>query len=430
MRDTRRRPGCRPRHRGARWTTYVCTLLLAVSGCGDDPSPSLQTADLQASAQMVDAYQVPTHLVAEERRVPRGTTLAVLLADSGIAPEDVYPLIEQVTTVLPPRDVRAGATWRTYYDASSGRPAAIVYENRPDAFVRIALGDSLAVEAVDRPVQTRIRNANGTIESSLYEVLLEGGHQAALALALSEIFAWQIDFYRLYPGDSFFVQYEEQYIGEEPIGIGQIEVARFTHRGTTFFAHAFDIDGGKTFFDENGLSLRKAFLISPVQFSRLTSRYSPRRFHPVQGRYKPHLGTDYAAPTGTPIRATGDGIVVEARYGTYNGRYVKIRHNGTYTTQYLHMSRFATGIREGTYVRQGETIGYVGATGLATGPHVCYRFWKNGQQVDHLREDFPATEPIPDTLANAYRDHLDEHRLQLRIYDHPFADLTEAAVLF
>ena len=430
MRDMRRRRGCPQRNSVIRDLTLFCALFVVASGCGHSPSAGRDSADAQASEEVLDAYRIPTRFVAEERRVPRGTTLAGLLEDSGIAPEEVYPLIEQVTTVLPPRDVRAGATWRTYYDATSGRPAAIVYESRPDSFIRIALGDSLAVEAINRPVQTRVRNAVGTIESSLYEVLIGGGHQAALALALSEIFAWQIDFYRLYPGDSFFVQYEEEYIGDEPIGIGQIEVARFTHRGTTFFAHAFDVDGSKTFFDENGLSLRKAFLISPVRFSRLTSRYSPRRFHPVQGRYKPHLGTDYAAPTGTPIRATGDGIVVEARYGTYNGRYVKIRHNGTYTTQYLHMSRFATGIREGSFVRQGETIGYVGSTGLATGPHVCYRFWKNGQQVDHLREEFPATEPIPDTLASAYQDHLDDHRLQLRIYDHPFSDLTEAAVLF
>ncbi len=163
------------------------------------------------------------------------------------------------------------------------------------------------------------------------------------------------------------------------------------------------MDGRIEYYDQNGNSLRRPFLRAPLRFSRISSRYNPNRFHPVQKRYKAHLGTDYAAPTGTPVRATADGVVTEAQYSKYNGRYVKIRHNSTYTTQYLHFSKIETGIKAGVKVKQGDIIGYVGSTGLATGPHLCYRFWKNGKQVDALREKLPDTvEPIPDELRAGF----------------------------
>jgi len=182
-------------------------------------------------------------------------------------------------------------------------------------------------------------------------------------------------------------------------------------------------------YDETGKSLRKAFLIAPVEYKRISSSFSYRRFHPVQKRYKAHLGTDYAADTGTPIMATGDGVVTEARYGQYNGNYVKIRHNGTYTTQYLHMSKIKTGIRPGVPVKQGDIIGFVGSTGLASGPHVCYRFWKNGEQVDHRREKIPSVGPIPTQYLADFNVRRDDYLMQLTAPINPSVDRSYAELL-
>ncbi|MDH4058998.1 MAG: peptidoglycan DD-metalloendopeptidase family protein, partial [Cyclobacteriaceae bacterium] len=210
---------------------------------------------------------------------------------------------------------------------------------------------------------------------------------------------WQVDFQRLQEGDQFKLIYEEMQVEGNPVGIQQINGIYFSHFGNGYFAIPFDQGNGLDYFDEEGNSLRKALLKYPIEFTRISSRYSGRRFHPVQKRYKPHLGTDFAAPQGTPIRSVGDGVVLEATYKSNNGNYVKIRHNSTYATQYLHMSKIASGIKPGVRVRQGQWIGNVGSTGLATGPHVCYRFWKNGVQVDALRVELPPSEPI----ANSYK---------------------------
>jgi murein DD-endopeptidase MepM/ murein hydrolase activator NlpD len=178
-------------------------------------------------------------------------------------------------------------------------------------------------------------------------------------------------------------------------GVGKILAARFYHQNKTYHAFRFTTSDGETdYFDINGRTMRKAFLKAPLQFSRISSHFSPKRFHPVQRRWKPHLGTDYAAPTGTPIMTTADGVIESAGYTSGNGNYVKVKHNSTYSTQYLHMSKIGKGIKPGVRVRQGDVIGYVGSTGLATGPHVCYRFWKNGVQVDALKEKLPEAKEL------------------------------------
>ena len=188
--------------------------------------------------------------------------------------------------------------------------------------------------------------------------------------------------------------YEEEYVDQQPVGVRRIEGAYFEHWGSPYYAFPFETSDKTEYFDEEGKSLRKTFLKAPLKYDRISSRYSLRRFHPVQKRYKAHLGTDYAARPGTKIRTVGDGVVLEARYHNANGNYVKIRHNSNYTTQYLHMSKIAKGIRPGMTVKQGQTIGYVGSTGLANGPHLCFRFWKNGKQVDALKVDLPSSSGI------------------------------------
>jgi murein DD-endopeptidase MepM/ murein hydrolase activator NlpD len=221
-------------------------------------------------------------------------------------------------------------------------------------------------------------------------------------LKLSEIYAWAVDFYRIQKGDMFKVIYEEKLVEDEVIGMGRVIAAYFQHYGDDYYAVYFEQGNAADYFDENAKSLRRAFLKAPLKYSRISSRFSMKRFHPVQKRYKPHLGTDYAAPRGTPIMATGDGKVVKSGYTKGNGNYVKIRHNSVYSTQYLHMQKIKSGIKRGVRVRQGEVIGYVGSTGLATGPHVCYRFWKNGSQVDALKIKVPPSLPVDKKYIEAY----------------------------
>jgi murein DD-endopeptidase MepM/ murein hydrolase activator NlpD len=256
-----------------------------------------------------------------------------------------------------------------------------------------------------KPVSYRQREAYGEIHNSLYQTIADNDLPVGLAASLSDIYAWTVDFYRIQKGDRFKAIFTEKVVDGEVVGVHEIVAAEFAHRDRSFQAFVFD-DGEKvSYYDEKGESLRKAFLKAPLEFSRISSRYTMKRYHPVQKRWKAHLGTDYAAPNGTPIMSTGDGTVIESSYGKYNGNYVKVRHNSTYTTQYLHMSKRA--VKKGDVVRQGELIGYVGATGLATGPHVCYRFWKNGKQIDPYREEIPPSEPVPQPLMQAYSQHID-----------------------
>jgi murein DD-endopeptidase MepM/ murein hydrolase activator NlpD len=240
------------------------------------------------------------------------------------------------------------------------------------------------------------------IESSLFESIMNSGARPEFAYDLAEVFKWQIDFYKVQKGDKFKVVFEEIRVEDRAVGTGKIIGALFNHNGEDFYAVAFDQGNGTEYFDSNGKNLQKAFLKAPLKFSRISSKFSMNRFHPVQKRYKAHLGTDYAAPKGTPIQTVGDGVVLEAKYNAGNGNYVKIRHDETYTTQYLHMSRIASGMKKGKRVSQGETIGYVGSTGLASGPHLCFRFWKNGVQIDALKVKIPPTEPVKEDYKVAF----------------------------
>ncbi|PKP40431.1 MAG: peptidase M23, partial [Bacteroidetes bacterium HGW-Bacteroidetes-12] len=263
------------------------------------------------------------------------------------------------------------------------------------------LRDSISIYKGQKEVVTKIKHIKGTINSSLYKTLSDKKASPVLAIEMANVYAWTIDFYSIQKGDWFDVVYEEKYVGDQFVGIGKILAANFNHYGKDYYAYRFEQDGITNFYDEKGKSLKRAFLKSPLEFGKLTSGFTMKRFHPVQKINKPHLGTDYAAPTGTPILATGDGIVIESAHKAYNGNYVKIKHNSTYTTQYLHMSKRLA--KTGQRVKQGDVIGYVGSTGLATGPHVCYRFWKNGAQANHLKEETPPAEPVKEEFMEAFK---------------------------
>jgi len=333
------------------------------------------------------------HVVEDE--VKRNQRFTDLLSGYYVSPSVLQQLNLLPRSTYDFRKISAHKKYTLLVESDSIKTIrALVYEPNPIDYVVFHLRDSLLVESCKRKVDTLERQISGRIESTLSHTIESMNVSHDLTNKFVDIFAWVVDFQRLQKGDQFKLIYEENLVDEKPIGIGRVLGVYFEHSGNGYYAFPFDQGDGTDYFDEKGNSLRKALLKYPIEFSRISSRYSKNRFHPVVKVFRPHLGTDFAAPTGTPIRSVGDGIIEEAQYKTNNGNYVKVRHNGTYTTGYLHMSKIATGITPGTRVRQGQTIGYVGSTGLATGPHLCYRFWKNGAQVDALKVELPPSQPV------------------------------------
>lgn len=316
------------------------------------------------------------------------------------------------------RTMKAGNPFCIIHNTDSSKKVRyFVYELNPVDYVVFDFDDPIKVSLGKKSVQLKTKTVSGRIESSLWDTLTEQQLDIELAIKLSEIYAWAIDFHHLQKEDTFRVVFEEIFVEGEPIGIGQIQAARFDHNDKKFYAFYFEQDAQGSYYDQHADSMEKAFLKAPIKFSRITSGFSKRRFHPILKKYKAHFGIDYAAKTGTPIMSTGDGVVVKAGYDKNNGKYVKIRHNGVYTTQYLHMSRFAPGIKRARNVRQGEVIGYVGSTGLATGPHLCYRFWKNGRQVNPSKEDIPSVEPVGKEYLDRFNGQMANLKQQLDILD-------------
>ena len=273
----------------------------------------------------------------------------------------------------------------------------IVYEVDKKDYVIFNLDDSLYIYRGQNKVERRHQEVAGVIDGSLYETFANMNIPSSLAARIADVFSCTIDFYKIQKGDKFKIIYDQDFVQGEALDVGEVSAVEFTSGGKDYYAFYYEKEKSHEgeYFDENGNSMRKQFLKAPLKFFQITSKYSLNRFHPVAKEWRAHLGTDYAAAPGTPILATGEGVVEEAQFGVYNGNYVKIRHNGQYKTQYLHMSKIGHGMHPGRRVKQGEVIGYVGSTGLATGPHVCYRFWKDGQQVDPFKQKLQFSEPLP-----------------------------------
>ncbi len=352
----------------------------------------------------------------EEGVVRRGQTLSHLLSRFDFGPADVDRIARTMEDVFSPRRIRGGNNYYGYFNQYSDTLSELcyfVYEISDLDYLVVDFRDSLDIYRGEKEVTNISREASGVIRSSLWNTIIENDLPQELVIHMARILAWTVDFYRIESGDRFKVLYEEAHVGERPVGVSRIDAVYFMHRGSEIEGFHFAADTIDGYFDRDGNSLQKVFLRAPLEYGRISSRYSQSRLHPIHGDRRPHLGTDYAAPHGTPILAVGDGTVTRASYTSGNGNYVRIRHNSVYETQYLHMSRFASGIRPGARVEQGEVIGYVGSTGLATGPHVCFRFWQNGQQVDHLRLEFPSGDPLPEDYMEAFTQIRDSRRKKL-----------------
>ena len=360
--------------------------------------------DKNTTIKAVYEYGIPIDsFKVVKGRIRANQTLGELLKSLNVKPDVINRLPIYTKGLFDLRQVITGNSYKAFLTQdSSAKLIYFVYDKSSKDFVIFNFKDSITIQNDHKQV-TSVRKLNeATISSSLWETIYNRNLNPLLAIELSEIFAWTVDFFGLQKGDKFKVLYDELYVDNKPVEIGTIYAAWFEHRGERYYAYRFNQDSSASYWDEKGNSLRKSFLKAPLHFSRISSRYSGSRFHPVLKIYRPHTGVDYAAPEGTPIMAIGDGVIAEKSYNGASGNYLKIRHNSVYTTGYCHLSRFGAGIVSGVRVKQGQVIGYVGHTGYATGPHLDLRFWMNGQPVDPLKVKAPPVEPIKKEMMENY----------------------------
>lgn len=367
----------------------------------------------------------------KEDTVRYGDSFGELMLQNKVDYPKIAKISQDFKDTFDVRRIRVGKPYTilTSKDTTVGAQV-FIYENDVINYTVVDLRDSVSAYTDKNIVKYVEREASGVIETSLSEAILAQGIDYNVTNNLSEVYAWTIDFFRLQKGDKFKVIYKEKYINDSIYaGAEPIEAAYFEHNGRPIYAFAYENDSLKSlvdYFDDEANNLRRTFLRAPVQFSRISSRYNLKRKIRYYGnRIRPHKGTDYAAPRGTPILATADGTVTESTRRGGNGKYVKIRHNGTYSTQYLHMKK--QNVKKGEFVRQGDVIGWIGMTGNTSGPHVCYRFWRNGRQVDPLKEELPKAEPLAETLQPEYFAYVNPIKDQLDCMTYPIIPIEEDA---
>lgn len=331
--------------------------------------------------------------------------LSVILEGFGISMATVDQLVRCSEGVFDLRKIKSGQRYFMFQSRDSVRQARyFVYENNHVEYLVFNLADSLSILKGEKEVKIVPKTASGVIRSSLWNAMKDNNLNPMLALDLADIYAWSIDFVGIQKGDRYRVLYEEQFVDSVSVGIGPVYAAEFEHEGISYLAFRFNQDNHADYFDQNGVNLRKAFLKTPLKFfNRISSHFSHSRFHPILRIRRPHHGVDYAAPKGTPVISIGNGTVVERGRQGGAGNIVKIKHNSIYTSAYMHLSGFAKGISTGVHVSQGQVIGYVGSTGLSTGPHLDFRVYKNNTPVDPLKIEAPPSDPVKPALQQDFR---------------------------
>ncbi len=337
-----------------------------------------------------------------------GDTFGDILFTNGVSHDKIMEVATKFRDSFDVRKMRVGKPYVLLNSRDSVNSTQVfIYESNKVDYSVVDFRDAVSINNFQKPVRYLEREASGIISSSLSATMEEQNLSPYMSDQLANIYAWTINFFKLQKGDRFKVVYTEKFIGDSiSAGLHEIKAAYFEHNGKPLYAFKFESDADSKekisgYFDEKANNLKRAFLKAPVQFSRISSRYNLNRRIQYYGfKLRPHKGTDFAAPLGTPILATSDGVVSKSEYAGGNGNYVKIRHNGTYETQYLHMK--SRNVKVGQYVQQGDVIGWIGMTGNTSGPHVCYRFWKNGEQVDPFNEEIPFSKPLPEELQEPY----------------------------
>ena len=344
--------------------------------------------------------------IFEEKKIKSGDTFGDILEGVGIDYPEIYEALQKTKGDVNFKKLQIGKPYTLIFSKDTLRSLkAFVYHPSVEGYSFIQLKDSVFGETIVKPKSYKEMEASGIIDNSLYLTLEEQNMNPLLTYYLSDIYAWTIDFFRLEKGDRFKVIYTESFVDDTiSVGISRIKAAYFLHRGNEQYAFEYETDSIKgivEYLDQDAKNLRRAFLQSPIKFGRVSSRYNLRRRIAYYGnRIRPHKGTDFAAPVGTPILSTANGGIVKSSYTRANGRYVTVKHNNTYSTQYLHMQK--SNVRAGQQVEQGDVIGWVGMTGNTSGPHVCYRFWKNGLQVDPFKQKLPEAKPVSESLKKQY----------------------------
>lgn len=382
-------------------------LLLTLIGCGEkkseektEPTPK----KIVIPEKLAFGFNLNDFTVVDDT-IRKGDTFGAILGKQNLGDFLPFEVVEKVRDSFDVRMMRVGKPY-TLLQTKDAEKKLQVFIYQPDRlkYYVLDLRDSVRIKKVTRPVTIKRRTIAGKLDGSLSEALADARVEASLAAQISKIYQWSIDFFKLQKGDKFAITFRERFINDSIYdGVDSLEASFFEYKGQKIYAFPFSQNPGSDkidYYDAEGKPLKSFFLKAPLKFSRISSRFSPRRFHPVQSVWKAHKGTDYAAPTGTPIMSTAAGVVELAGYTAGNGNFVKVKHNGTYSTQYLHMSKIL--VRKGQRVSQGQIIGKVGSTGLATGPHVCYRFWKNGVQVDALKMKSPSAMPMESKYKERY----------------------------
>ncbi|NPA68937.1 MAG: peptidoglycan DD-metalloendopeptidase family protein, partial [Chlorobi bacterium] len=358
---------------------------------------------------VIDTLKVKTNYIHPDE------FLSTIFAENKISGK-LNEVLKKAKNIFDVRKIKSGQKYTILTSKDSAEtPEYFIYEKNKVDYIVFDLRDSVKVYEGKKKLERKVKETGGIIKSNLWFAMEDAGVKPVLANDLSDIFAWTVDFFGLQLNDKFKIIYEEYFVNDTSIGYGKILAAYFEHYGDTIYAIPFKQDSTENFYDLDGSSLKKAFLKAPLKFSRISSGFSYARRHPILKIVRPHLGVDYAAPSGTPVYALGDGIVVKAYYTRGGGNYIKIKHNSVYATGYMHLKAFAKGIHPGVRVHQGQLIGYVGKTGLATGPHLDFRVWQNGKNINPLNLKAPPVEPVKpenkdafDKIKMIYKDWLDK----------------------
>jgi murein DD-endopeptidase MepM/ murein hydrolase activator NlpD len=418
----------------------IIVLLIGFNACKETEEKPQVTEQIEVPAPdlMEFGFNLNDYVVVKDT-IRNGDSFGEILVDNNIGYGTVFKIAEQTKDTFDIRKLQIGKPYTLLCTKGDSlqRPECFIYQPNSIDYVVIKFKDSINAYTESKPVKIVQKEASGIITSSLSGALDEAGLSQRLAYDMSDIYAWTIDFFRLQKGDEFKLVYTEKYINDTTyVGIDKIHAAYFKHNNEPFYAFEFETDSVKQivdYYDENAKNLRRAFLKAPVSYKnvRISSRYNLKRRIKLYGnRVRAHKGTDFAAPRGTPIISTANGVVVESARRGGNGNYVKVKHNSTYTTQYLHMKKRK--VKVGEFVKQGDVIGWVGMTGNTSGPHVCYRFWKNGSQVDPFKQKLPDADPIDEKLKAPFLEHIQPLKIQLDGINiqlpKPAEELTEQAV--
>jgi murein DD-endopeptidase MepM/ murein hydrolase activator NlpD len=378
----------------------------------DQPS-STEEPDGQIS-QFCTLFNLPSlGYEMESDVVRRNENFADILQRRGIDYAVIFAISRDFRNVFDMRKLRAGNAYTLLYKPDSAQPSYMIYEEDFRRHVCFSLSDSLWVSRCEFPLVTEEKFVDVTITTSLWQNLEEAGYNPLVANGLSEVYAWTVDFFGLRQGDTFRAYYQAYILNGEEVEAGPVLAATFIRSGEEQMAFRYVQDSMPGYWDQNGTNLQRTFLKAPLRYSRVSSGFSYARRHPITRVVRPHTGVDYAAPAGTPVMSIGEGVVTERNYTRGGGNTVKIKHNSVYTTAYLHLSRFAKGLVVGKRVAQGEVIGYVGSTGLSTGPHLDFRVWRNGKPINPLRMESPPADPVHRENMNDYLEYIAPFRRSL-----------------